>query len=208
VTKNRPVAVVDWHVPSGTPDWLLGTGATVRERALVWASTAVATAAAAGVALAQDVGWAWWQWLLVLALTIDVAGGVPANALGTAKRFYHSAPPPRLPLLLRLAHDHIGFSALHVHPFVVAALLADATVQWAAFWYVVGLAGTVLVVTAPLYLRRALAAAVVTTALVVAPAVAAPAGLAWFGSVLVVKLVAAHAVREEPYRPVPRAPVG
>ncbi len=208
MTKNRPVAVVDWHVPSGTPDWLLGTGATVRERALVWASTAVATAAAAGVALAQDVGWAWWQWLLVLALTIDVAGGVPANALGTAKRFYHSAPPPRLPLLLRLAHDHIGFSALHVHPFVVAALLADATVQWAAFWYVVGLAGTVLVVTAPLYLRRALAAAVVTTALVVAPAVAAPAGLAWFGSVLVVKLVAAHAVREEPYRPVPRAPVG
>jgi hypothetical protein len=198
---NSSQVVIDWAVPSGSPDWLLGTGATAPERAVVWSATGAAVIALAAVAMAQDVPWAWWQWLVVLALTIDVAGGVAANALGTAKRFYHSPPPPGLRPLPRLLRHHVGFAAVHVHPFVVAALLADATLVWGTAWYLVSLGGTIMVVTAPLYLRRALAAGLVTTALVAAPLVDPPAGLAWLGPVLVLKLVAAHAVREEPYRP-------
>ena len=45
------------------------------------------------------------------------------------------------------------------------------------------------------------ALAIATVALISAPLVDAPDGLAWLGPVLVLKLVAAHAVREEPYRP-------
>jgi hypothetical protein len=41
----------------------------------------------------------------------------------------------------------------------------------------------------------------VTVGVIAAPLVAAPAGLTWFSPVLVLELVAAHAVREEPYRP-------
>ena len=194
-------APIDWAVPDGSPDWLFGTGAVHAERRMVWVASAVATASLVAVAAAQGVGWSWWQWPLVLVLTVDVAGGVVANALGSAKRFYHSPVPPGLPRLQRVVRDHVGFAAVHVHPFVVAALLPDATWSWAATWYLVGLAGTAAVVCVPLYLRRPLAAAVVTVAVIVAPLVDAPAGLAWLGPVLVLKLVAAHGVREEPYRP-------
>ncbi len=192
---------IDWELPDGEPDWLLGTGAVSTERRLVEAASAVATGAAVAVAAAQGVGWSWWQWSLVLALTVDVAGGVVANSLGPAKRFYHSPTAPDLALPLRVVRSHVGFSAVHLHPFVVAALLPGATWGWAAAWYVLCLAGTVAVVRVPLYLRRPLAAAVVTVAVVAAPLVDAPPGLAWFGPVLVLKLVAAHGVREEPYRP-------
>lgn len=192
--------MIDWTVPDGPQDWLLGTGATRAERALVWSASAASVVALLAVAAAQDVAWVWWQWLLVLALTVDVAGGVSANALGTAKRLYHAPGRPGRPWR-RVVHHHVGFAALHVHALAVGALLPDASAAWAATWYAVPLGGTVAVVGAPLYLRRPLAAAVVTAAVVGAPLVEAPAGLAWLGPVLVLKLVASHAVPEEPYRP-------
>jgi hypothetical protein len=194
-------APIDWALPDGPPDWLLGTGAVPAERRLAGAAGVAAAAAVVVVAVAQEVAWSWWQWALVLVLAVDVAGGVTANALGSAKRLYHSPVPPGLPLPQRVVRSHVGFAAVHVQPFVLAVLLPDATAGWAAAWYAVALAGTAAVVAVPLYLRRPLAAAVVTVAVVAAPLVAAPAGLAWFGPVLVLKLVAAHAVREEPYRP-------
>ncbi len=188
-------------MPPGKPDWLLGTGATAPERALVWSATAASVIALLAVAAAQQVAWTWWQWLVVLVLTVDVAGGVPANALSTAKRFYHSSLPPGLPMVHRLVRSHVGFAALHVHAFAVAAVIPDATLAWAAACYLVPVAGTVAVVAAPLYLRRPLAAGIVTLAVVAAPLLDPPAGLVWLGPVLALKLVAAHAVREEPYRP-------
>jgi uncharacterized membrane protein len=201
MANSRQVVNVDWTVPSGRSDWLLGTGAEPAERLLVWSATTVSVGALVATAVGQGVTWSWWQWGLVLALTVDVAGGVPANALGSAKRFYHSPVPAGLPLAQRVVRDHLGFAALHVHPFVLAALFADATWAWAAAWYLCSVGGTAAVIAVPLYLRRPLAAAVVTTALVTAPLLDAPTGLAWFGPVLLLKLVLAHAVREEPYRP-------
>jgi hypothetical protein len=201
VTNSRQGVAVDWTLPPGRPDWLLGPGAEPAERLLVGVATAAAVAALVAVAAVHDVAWSWWQWALVLALTVDVAGGVPANALGSAKRFYHSPVPAGSSPVERVLRSHVGFACLHVHPFLVAALLPDAGWGWAAAWYLLSLGGTAAVVAVPLYLRRPLAAAVVTVALVAAPLVDAPAGLVWLGPVLVLKLVAAHAVREEPYRP-------
>jgi hypothetical protein len=201
MTNSSTEANVDWRLPAGKPDWLFGTGATRTERWVVWLGTAAAVAVLAATAAAQDAAWSWWQWALVLALTMDVAGGVPANSLATAKRLYHSPAPACQPLRRRLLRHHTSFSALHLHPFLVALVLPDASLRWAATWYLIALAGTVAVVRAPLYLHRPIAAAWTTAAVIAAPLVAAPVGLGWLGPVLVLKLVAAHAVREEPYRP-------
>lgn len=201
MTNARRVVTVDWALPEGKPDWLLGTGVVPAERLLVWTATAVAAGAFVAAAAVTDVAWSWWQWALVVLLTVDIAGGVPANALGSAKRLYHSPLPPGLPFRQRVLRSPVGFAALHVHPFLLAALLPDATWSWAATWYLASVVGTTAVMAVALYLRRPLAAAIVTVALVAAPLIDAPAGLAWFGPVLTLKLVAAHAVREEPYRP-------
>lgn len=191
---------IDWVLPEGKPDWLMGTGATPTERALVWLASAAAAAAAVAVALIGDVDWEWWQWALVLFLAVDVAGGVPANALSTAKRFYHSPAPTRSTQTGRILRNPVAFAALHVHPFV-ALLLPEATLLWAITWYVVALVGTAAVAAAPLYLERPVAAVVVAVGLIAATALNPPTALAWFGPVLVLKLVLMHAVREEPYRP-------
>lgn len=201
MANSRQAVIVDWTLPGGRKDWLLGPGAVPAERLLVWVATAVATGALVAVSAVQDVAWSWWQWALVLVLTVDVAGGVPANALGPAKRFYHSPVPLGLSRPQRVVRSHVGFAAVHVHPFVLTALIPDATWTWSISWYLVSLVGTAAVVAVPLYLRRPLAAAIATVALISAPLVDAPNGLAWLGPVLVLKLVAAHAVREEPYRP-------
>lgn len=197
---ERPV-VIDWVIPAGRPNWLLGGGATVRERIVVWVATAVMTALAVVVA-AGETKWAMWQWLVVAVVTIDVAGGVAANALGTAKRFYHSPLPAIAGGVSRTVHHPIGFAVVHVQPFIVAAVVPDAGLVWATTWWVIALAATTLVTVAPLYLQRVTAAAVVTTVLIVSPALDHPAGLWWFGPVLVLKLAWSHSVREEPYRPV------
>ena len=206
MANSAPAAHIDWALPPGPTDWLMGTGVTRPERRVVLASTAVAAAALVAVAARQDVSWTWWQWVLAVALVVDVAGGVPANALSTAKRLYHRDPAPGLPAAHRLARHHVTFAAVHVHVLVVALAFPDATPTWALWWYALPVAGTAVVVAAPLHLHRPLAAGTVTAAVIAAPLLDAPAGLAWLGPVLALKLVASHAVREEPYRPAPHRP--
>jgi hypothetical protein len=201
VNKNTAPATVDWVIPEGKPDWLVGTGALPAERHLVWWSTTVATVAVVAATVHADPVWTWWQWLLVLAVAIDVAGGVPANMLATAKRQYHGAPTAPATARERLLRNPVAFSALHLHPFALTVALPDSHLMWASAWYLVCLAGTAAVVATPLYLHRPLAAAIATSTFVAVPLIDAPDGLSWLGPLLVLKLVVAHAVREEPYRP-------
>lgn len=193
-------AVIRWDPPPSAPvDWFMGTGATAGERATVWAGTVVGVALV--IAHGAGAGWAWWQWVLVVILAVDVVGGVTANALGSAKRLYHGPVPAGATRLQRLLHDEVVFTAAHVHPFVVALALPGGTWVWAVTWYLLCLVGVVAVRAVPLHLRRPTAFALMAASLVLAPAVAAPTALEWFGPVLALKLVAAHAVPEEPYRP-------
>jgi hypothetical protein len=192
---------VDWTLPPGRVDWLTGSGATRGEQAAVWAVALAALGVVVAAAQREGTAWSWWQWLLVGALVLDVVGGVVANALGTAKRLYHGPVPAGAGPVGRFVHHHVRFTALHVHPLVLVPLLPGATLTWALTWYVTCLAGVALVTRLPLHLQRPAALGVLAIALVLAPVVAAPDSLAWFGPVLVAKLVVAHAVREEPYRP-------
>ncbi len=203
---GAPAFVVDWQVPAGEANWLTGAGTTRGERATVWVGTVLGVAAVAWLA---PEGWTWWQWTSVVVLAVDLLGGVVANALATAKRQYHGRPAAQVPRpSARLLRNSTVFAAAHLHPFVVALVLPDGSWRWAAFWYVGCVVPVLVVQRVPLHLQRPVAFAAVAVLLVAQPVVAAPAGLAWFGPVLAVKLVAAHAVREEPYRPasVPRDP--
>lgn len=191
-------AVVDWRLPPGRSDWLMGTGATRAERVTVWIATAIGVAA---VLWTGSTDWAWWQWALVAVLAFDVAGGVTANALNSAKRQYHGSSARETGAARRVLTSSSLFTAAHLHPFLVVLAIPGATWAWALFWYVACTSSVLAVGRVPLYLRRPVAFAAVTTLLIAGLAVSAPAGLGWFGPVLALKLVAAHAVREEPYRP-------
>lgn len=184
----------------GRRDWAFGTGATATERRLVWSTAAVGVAAVVWAAETAGVRWAWWQWALVALVTVDVVGGVVANSLGSAKRFYHGPAPQGAGAVQQVLHHPVGFATAHVHPFVLVPALGGSW-AWAVGVYVTCLAGVALVTMLPRHLQRPAAFAIATLALLAAPSAPSPDGLAWFGPVLVLKLVVAHAVPEEPYRP-------
>lgn len=202
--RSAPMsATVDWRLPAGQrDDWLFGTGATGIEQGLVWVGGLLGLGLIVwqGV-VAPPAGWAWWHYLLSAVIVLDVAGGAVANALGTAKRLYFAPLREPASRWTRLLHNHLGFTALHLHPLVIAALYPGAHIWWGVLWYLVALLGVLAVRLSPLYLARPVAMLVFTAAMLLQSVIAAPVGWAWFVPVFLAKLVLAHAVREEPYRP-------
>lgn len=182
-------------------DWLYGTGATRLEKSAVWVTVAAALPVVVLTHQSAGVAWRWWHWVVVVAVVADVVGGVVANSLGSAKRLYHAPAPPSGTFGERVLRSHLAFAALHVHPFAVAALFPGGTWAWAAGWYAVTVLGVGLVVAVPADLKRPAAMGVATLAVLSAGAVAGPAGVAWLGPALVLKLVVAHAVPEAACRP-------
>ena len=178
------------------PDWLYGTGVTPVEKGVVWLTVVAALPLVVLVQQRSGVDWQWWHWLLVVGLAADVVGGVVANSLASAKRLYHQAPQTRPSVVERVLRNHLAFAALHVHPFLVVAVFPGAEWGWAAGWYVAALVGVALVLVVPLQLKRPAGMGIATLAVVVATTADGPGGLTWLGPVLVLKLVAAHAVPE------------
>lgn len=174
------------------PDWLFGAGATGREKALAHGVSALGVAAL--VAGGWNLGWAWWQWAVGVALVVDLAGGVVANGLPSARRFYHSPLPPTAGTVARFVHHPIGFPAVHVQPVVAGLVFPGGAWWWGVLWYGWALAGSVLVAKAPARAQRPVALAVVAAGVLAAPLVAGPPGLAWLPAILLLKLVLAHGV--------------
>ena len=196
-------SVVDWSIPAARPDPVYGTGARREERLI---AQLVAVGATAFVLLAAwldaSVQWSVWQYAVAAVLAFDVCGGVVANGLNSAKRD-HFAPSSAVEDLWlgRVVRRPRLFTALHVHPVVVAALFPGASWWWGVSWYAVTLMSVVLVSRVPLYLARPVALGVCVCTVLASAWVAGPDGLAWLPVVMVLKLTLAHAVREEPYRP-------
>lgn len=192
--------VIDWAVPDRDLDSLAGDGATRGERLLPVVTGLLAAAVVMGHATLADLGWAWWQHLLAGVLTFDLAGGVVALALNSAKRFHHapSIPVPRRSAAL--TRNAPLFTAIHLQPVAIGLLFPGAPWWWGVLWYAVCLAGLFLVARVPLHLARPVAMLLVTITAVLTPVLEHPAGFAWVPVVLVAKLVLG-AVREEPYRP-------
>lgn len=86
---------------------------------------------------------------------------------------------------------------------MIATLYPGGLLWWGVLWYLVALGGVSAVRVSPLYLARPMAMLIFTGAMLLQSVVSAPAGWAWFVPVFLAKLILAHAVREEPYRPDP-----
>lgn len=178
------------------PSWLFGVGATRTERALVFLAAGIGLAA--WLWTARDHSWTGWQYAVGVVIVFDLAGGVVALGLNSSKRFYQGELPPPRTWPRRLMHSQVGFAAVHVQP-IVLGLVFDAVWWWGPLWYVWALGGVVLVNRAPLRLARPLALFAVVAGVLTTTAIPAPPGFAWLPAVLLLKLVLAHAVHEEPY---------
>lgn len=201
------MTVIEWSAPAAAKqDWLMGAGATRAERALMWLGSMVGLGFVAWQwAVGQPGGWTWWQYLIAALIAADLAGGAVSNAASSTKRQYFG-PPTTIPgPLTRVLRSPTWFAALHLYPFIVAAVYPDAGWAWAAANYLAMLACVVVVDRlVPAYLQRP-TAMLLFTALVLASSTweATPPGWAWFPAVYLAKLLLAHAVLEEPYRPAP-----
>ncbi len=176
-------ARISWEPPetrggvAGALDRLIGPGATPAELWLVLLC-AVLTALILPIhaVVYEDAAWGAVQVLLAGLLAFDLAGGVTANATSSAKRWYHRSGQG-------LA-QHLGFVLIHgVQIFLVAWLFRS--MDWPFFAAVYGylIAASVVILASPLYLQRPVAMS-----------------LLW-GTLLLLKLLVSHLLKEAPYRP-------
>jgi hypothetical protein len=179
---------------AGLWDRLVGPGATPAEDWLTACWALACAAAAAGYALVAHLGWSPAQLAVAALVAADVGGGVSANASNSAKGWFHRPGQG--------ARQHLLFVFAHVHPFVLA--LAFPPFGWgaAAALYSYLLAASLAIVLVPLYLKRPVAFVTYCGALLVGLyAIGAPAGLEWFAPFFFLKLLVAHLLPEEAYRP-------
>ncbi|MCX6064824.1 MAG: hypothetical protein NT121_03595 [Chloroflexi bacterium] len=192
---------INWNY-SGEADFLLGTGATNAEQVLGWVASLVGASLYGYLYLTHALNWAWWQYILAGFLAFDVIGGIVANSLNSCKRFYHTAVKPDEPQYTAFFKNHFAFSALHVHTLLIAILFGAPGYFYGIFWYAFLLAGTIIIISTPLYLKRPVAFLAISLALLLNIYVISPVqGFEWFAPALMIKILYGHLVKEEPYRP-------
>ena len=155
--------------------------------------TAVAVAAIA----VADLGWGPWQIAVTVWLVFDITGGVVTNGTSSAKRWWHR------PERRRLAND-LRWSLAHFYMPLLMWTAFPSTYDWVFFAGCWGylLLGTVLLGSAPVYLRRPLAFALYLVALALGLYVFPfERGTEWFIPVFYMKHFISHLLPEEPYRP-------
>lgn len=140
-----------------------------------------------------------WKIALLAFFAFDIAGGAVANMLNSCKRFYHTDLQPGEGLSARLAKNPMLFTAIHMHPIIIAYFLNGHLLN-AVIWYALLLVSVTTLLVMPLYLRRAAATGLTVLALL-SDQLLLPLGdgLEWFIPCLFIKMVLGHAVQEEPY---------
>ena len=185
---------------SGPADPLVGTGATPAERWLAYGAAAALAAVIVGADAVREEPIAQGWLVLVLAVfAFDIAGGAVANMLNSCKRFYHAPLQAHEGGFARWAKSPRLFTAIHVHPIIVAFLLGGSV--WnAVIWYAALQAAVAGTLATPLYLRRGVATGLTVFAILLEQTVLPLGrGLEWFIPCLFLKMVMGHTVREEPY---------
>lgn len=192
---------MNWEASEDKTSVLFGSGATRVEKALTNCSGLIGGVGIIILAVISAAPWSWWQYVVAVVIAFDVVGGVVANSLNSAKQA-HYGPPGSAPEsgAMKLLRHPILFTALHIHPVLVAVVFSFVW-WWGAGWYLVILASTITVRWMPLYLQRPVAFALCAVVTLLAVYTPAPQLWAWLPVMLMMKLVLAHAVQEEPYRP-------
>lgn len=200
---REATSAVSWAVPPGKPDPIFGTGAIRAEKGLANIVGLVGAVGITALALGTNASWSWAQYVLAVIISFDVVGGVVANGLNSAKRDHFGSHGERPESFgMKLVRRPVLFTALHLHPILVALVFAPTLWWWGAPWYLFTLAGTITVRRSALYLQRPVASAFCALAGIAALFTPAPDLWAWLPVLLTLKLVLAHGVQEEPYRPV------
>ncbi len=193
--------MIDWTLPPvrrgfrGSIDKLLGPGATPMEYAVQVALPGAVTLAAYLYAQTSFPAWPWWKLMIYCFLVFDIVGGIVTNATSSAKRWFHRET--------QTWRDHLGFIALHVLQItIVAVLFRDFDWSYAAGLSAYLLSAAAIILMFPLYLQRPIALFLVAVGMLLeiygwGTSVDVP----WFTAFLLLKLLAAHLLREEPYRP-------
>lgn len=196
-SSAEPAAPIDWHYPppQNALDRFIGPGATSAEIALQFVPTLLMAVAFVGAAIINEWGWSLLQLAIAALLMLDMVGGVITNATSAAKRWYHRAGQGRV--------QHGLFIALHIVQPALVVLFFDPgnwTFAIGSFGYLV--LASALILFAPLYLQRPLAASLLVggffLSLYILPV---PLHFEWFLPVFYTKLLISHLLREEPYRP-------
>jgi hypothetical protein len=200
-------ANVVWNY-DGKPDFMAGTGATIAEQVLGWVAGFLGAGLYGYLYFTGQLGWAWWQYLVAGFLAFDVAGGIVANTLNSCKRFYHTpARAEELPSA-RWFKNHLFFSSFHLHTLLVAWLFGSGDLLYGVFWYFFLLGGTFVVMRTELYLQRPISFLLIVLALLLNIYVIVPVPcFEWLVPAMMIKILYAHNVREEPYRPSSEVPV-
>lgn len=195
--QNAPII---WSYTGGI-DPLCGTGATAAERLLAYGMATLFTGIILIANHHRDIPIAdSWRIALLAFFAFDIAGGAVANMLNSCKRFYHTGLQPGEGQHARLAKNPMLFTAIHVHPIIVAYFF-DGNLLNAVAWYALLLISVAVVLALPLYLRRAAATGLTVLALLGSQyLLPLGPGLEWFIPCLFIKMVLGHAVQEEPYR--------
>ena len=191
-------APVNWEC-SGKFSFTTGYGATRTESAIAHGAAFLAPVALYFLAW-RALDWSALQIAVASLLTLDLVGGVLTNSLGSMKRFLHTDQELELTPLERWVGRPLAFPALHLQIFALPVFF-ETPWSFAFFWYGAMMAAVLLLRLVPFYLHRAVALLTVTASILVAHSTTGPDGLEWIGPVYMIKLVLAHAVREEPYRP-------
>ncbi|WP_109209756.1 MULTISPECIES: hypothetical protein [Microbacterium] len=198
----KPGGIVDWTAPDAKADAIFGAGATAAEKGM---ANGVGLAWAGIITLVAWLNGAPWNvlhYIVAAVIAFDVVGGVVANGLNAAKRDHFGPPSATAKTALgRLVRHPVVFAALHIHPIIVGIFYPPHLWWWGPLWYLAILGGTVIVRSVPLYLERPAALGFVALATMVAAYSPAPALWGWLPVMMALKLVLAHAVQEEPYRP-------
>jgi hypothetical protein len=195
-------STVDWAAPHAKADPLFGAGATAAEKILANAVGLIGAGVIVLAAWENSAEWSPVLYVLAAAIAFDVVGGVVANGLNAAKRDHFGPPSATAATALgRLVRQPIVFTALHFHPIVVGTIYPPHLWWWGPLWYLAILAGTVIVRSVPLYLERPAALGFAVLVAMASVLLEAPPMWGWLPVALALKLVLAHAVQEEPYRP-------
>lgn len=195
------MSYVNWNY-SGKTDLTVGTEATISEKSIVWCASAVGTIVLGIYWWNTQSDWKILHYAIAIALSLDIIGGVVANATNSCKRFYHSPPREDEGRLAGFLKTGMNFDLLHVHPIFVGALFPNSSIGTGAIWYLGLIASAALVYRCPLYLKRPVAfTAVMAAVLLNSIGFTMGSGFEWLIPALFIKIVYGHGVQEEPYRP-------
>lgn len=192
---------ISWDLPAFRPgfwgviDKFIGPGATRAEKNIQLFLPFLSSAGVVAVGFYSEFDWSVVQYVIIALLAGDMVGGVVTNATSAAKRWVFREGEG--------FREHITFVAIHLVQIVIFSwVFQGLDLIWIAGVYGLLMTSSVIILKAPLYMQRPVAASLYMVALLSSLYIFdAPAHLEWFLPILFYKLLISHLLREEPYQP-------